>query len=188
MECFSIISLADAKEKGLKHYFTGKKCCKGHLSLRFVSTRQCFKCVKEHSKDWKPRNNEKLRAGNNRRSRKFREENREKWNKYQKEYREKLTNKLRNNKHKQAWKKRNPDQVASYNGRRREIKKTVLTHVEKIQLKMIYKRCQRLNRTLGFIAFHVDHIIPLSKGGKHHPSNLQILSAKDNLRKGANCP
>jgi 5-methylcytosine-specific restriction endonuclease McrA len=34
-------------------------------------------------------------------------------------------------------------------------------------------------------AFHVDHIIPVSKGGLHIASNLQILTAIDNLRKGA---
>jgi 5-methylcytosine-specific restriction endonuclease McrA len=33
--------------------------------------------------------------------------------------------------------------------------------------------------------FHVDHIIPLSKGGKHAVYNLQVIPAKDNLRKGA---
>jgi 5-methylcytosine-specific restriction endonuclease McrA len=34
--------------------------------------------------------------------------------------------------------------------------------------------------------FHVDHIIPLSKGGKHEFENLQIIPAIDNLRKGSN--
>lgn len=33
--------------------------------------------------------------------------------------------------------------------------------------------------------YHVDHIIPLSKGGEHRLHNLQILHAEDNLRKGA---
>jgi 5-methylcytosine-specific restriction endonuclease McrA len=33
--------------------------------------------------------------------------------------------------------------------------------------------------------FHVDHIIPIAKGGLHTVHNLQILEAKDNLRKGA---
>lgn len=33
--------------------------------------------------------------------------------------------------------------------------------------------------------FHVDHIIPLSKGGKHETDNLRVIPAIDNLRKGA---
>jgi 5-methylcytosine-specific restriction endonuclease McrA len=32
--------------------------------------------------------------------------------------------------------------------------------------------------------FHVDHIVPIAKGGLHTAYNLQILEAKDNLRKG----
>ena len=32
---------------------------------------------------------------------------------------------------------------------------------------------------------HVDHIVPLSKGGPHVFENLQILPAIENLRKGA---
>ena len=31
---------------------------------------------------------------------------------------------------------------------------------------------------------HVDHIIPLARGGKHAFENLQILSARANLEKG----
>lgn len=34
------------------------------------------------------------------------------------------------------------------------------------------------------IGWHVDHIVPISKGGKHEPSNLQIVSSDYNLRKG----
>lgn len=32
--------------------------------------------------------------------------------------------------------------------------------------------------------FHVDHIVPLSRGGKHCADNLQVIPAIDNLRKG----
>jgi 5-methylcytosine-specific restriction endonuclease McrA len=31
----------------------------------------------------------------------------------------------------------------------------------------------------------VDHILPLSRGGKHCPSNLQYLTREENMRKGA---
>lgn len=35
---------------------------------------------------------------------------------------------------------------------------------------------------------HVDHIFPLSRGGRHDASNLQILPSGLNVRKGASCP
>ena len=31
---------------------------------------------------------------------------------------------------------------------------------------------------------HVDHVIPLSKGGRHELTNLMVVSGKENLRKG----
>lgn len=34
-------------------------------------------------------------------------------------------------------------------------------------------------------AFHVDHIVPLSRGGAHSADNLQVIPAIDNLRKGS---
>lgn len=33
--------------------------------------------------------------------------------------------------------------------------------------------------------YHVDHIYPLSRGGKHCLKNLQYLTVSDNLRKGS---
>ena len=54
---------------------------------------------------------------------------------------------------------------------------------EKITVK--YKMCQRLNVGAGRIAFHVDHVIPLSKGGLHHEENLRILPAFVNISKGS---
>lgn len=35
--------------------------------------------------------------------------------------------------------------------------------------------------------FHVDHVIPLSKGGMHGYVNVQPAHPECNLRKGANC-
>jgi|SRR5690625_511155 len=43
-----IISRKEAKERGLKHYFTGKPCKRGHIEKRFVSGFQCVVCVKMH--------------------------------------------------------------------------------------------------------------------------------------------
>lgn len=63
--------------------------------------------------------------------------------------------------------------------------RTLLTKEERDQINSIYANARRLNRDAGYIAYHVDHIIPLVRGGKHHPANLQILTAEENLRKGA---
>lgn len=69
---------------------------------------------------------------------------------------------------------------AAYQGRYREkfykvrsVKK--LSEEEKEAILLFYK-----NRPEGM---HVDHIIPLTRGGKHCLSNLQYLPAKENLRK-----
>ena len=56
---------------------------------------------------------------------------------------------------------------------------------DRYQIICIYAERDRLNEEAGHIAYHVDHIKPLAKGGKHHPDNLQILTAFDNLSKGA---
>lgn len=59
-----------------------------------------------------------------------------------------------------------------------------LSKEEKQEIKNIYEKCREISKNTG-IKHHVDHIIPVSKGGLHHPNNLQILTAKENLEKGA---
>jgi hypothetical protein len=51
-------------------------------------------------------------------------------------------------------------------------------------IQTIYDCCSRVSRCIG-IQHHVDHRTPVSKGGKHHHINLQVLPAILNLRKGA---
>ena len=68
--------------------------------------------------------------------------------------------------------------------RREKIYKTVsnLTEKEVEEIKQVYKHCARVQEKLQ-IPFNVDHIIPLSKGGTHHPLNLQVVPAKWNRLK-----
>jgi 5-methylcytosine-specific restriction endonuclease McrA len=48
---------------------------------------------------------------------------------------------------------------------------------EKKAIKEFYENCPE--------GYHVDHFIPLCKGGKHRLGNLQYLTAHENLAKGA---
>ena len=59
-----------------------------------------------------------------------------------------------------------------------------LSFSEKRRIEEIYAECRRRTRETG-IEHHVDHIKPLAAGGEHHPDNLQILTAAENLSKGA---
>ena len=48
-----IISRKEAKEKGLKRYFTGKRCKNGHIAQRLVSSFGCVICENERAQAWK---------------------------------------------------------------------------------------------------------------------------------------
>jgi hypothetical protein len=50
-----------------------------------------------------------------------------------------------------------------------------LTIQEKRDVKNFYKNCPK--------ELEVDHIIPLSKGGRHHVTNLQYLTVTENRKK-----
>jgi 5-methylcytosine-specific restriction endonuclease McrA len=50
-----------------------------------------------------------------------------------------------------------------------------LSEEEKIKLQNFYLNCPA--------GCEVDHIIPLAKGGLHHPDNLQILTMTENRKK-----
>jgi hypothetical protein len=39
-----IITRAKAKARGLKRYFTGKPCCRGHIAERHVNNWACIEC------------------------------------------------------------------------------------------------------------------------------------------------
>jgi len=50
------------------------------------------------------------------------------------------------------------------------------------KINKIYCEAKRLTEETG-IPHEVDHIIPISKGGKHHEDNLQIITMSENRKK-----
>ena len=59
-----------------------------------------------------------------------------------------------------------------------------LTPAERMAIQAIYEESQRLTKETG-VQHHVDHIKPLAAGGRHHPDNLQVITAVENLSKGS---
>lgn len=70
------------------------------------------------------------------------------------------------------------------NGKRRSKMKCDVNLQENEEIVLMYQKCKDLTKITG-IEHEVDHIIPITKGGLHHPSNLQILTGDENRKKGS---
>lgn len=89
---------------------------------------------------------------------------------------------------KKAWKKRNPEKVKAQKSAYRARRKGAPV-VEPVSRKEVYARskgiCGICGKKVSAFHFHVDHIIPLSRGGSHTYGNTQASHPSCNEKKGA---
>jgi 5-methylcytosine-specific restriction endonuclease McrA len=101
-------------------------------------------------------------------------------------------NKDRMSEFNRQWKKDNPELVIEYSARRRAVKKNAT--VEKISAEMLaslllkQKGCCAYCRKELDESKHLDHKVPLSRGGEHSMRNLAWACQTCNLSKGTKTP
>lgn len=146
--------------------------------------------VRAYYKEWSRINAEKIKANDRIRSAKYRSENREKrletCRAYARANPEKVAASKRN------WKKNNPEIVRQQHATRRALKESApVGSMPRGTVKRILglqkMKCACCHTSLHD-GYHVDHIQPLSRGGKHEANNLQALCAPCNLSKHAKDP
>ena len=209
-----IISRSDAKALGLKFYFTGKPCPRGHVAERRVSECDCIECKRQ----WHKRSPDKYREAARRyreahrekvrdRLTKWRDANRDRWRQHYRrwndENREKTNaickrwrddNQSKCQEMGRNWRACNPHMNNAKTARRNAAKLNAtppwLTHAQQQEMLDVYEQAL-LCRLLTGVPHDVAHIEPLKgldRSGLHVPWNLQILPSKENQSKGNRPP
>jgi hypothetical protein len=82
----------------------------------------------------------------------------------------------------------NPDVILAVKAIRRAKKAkaySLLSKEEKLKCRSFYAQSKKLSKeNEGKTKYVVDHIVPISKEGKHHPNNLQVVPDVWNSHKG----
>ena len=193
-----IISKEEAKEKGLKRFFTGIACAKGHISERLVSNRGCCECnriglnrrrrgvkleiTERECKSDKCKNKFEVKVSSNQVycSRKFCNY-----------YTSKLERTLFPEKTRAANNRCFKKHGAKYNFKRSGKRELIPTHLTKEEFEKgvaLFQKMLDMNEQFNpndrrDKKYCVDHRIPLSMGGRHHPDNLQIITIAENSYK-----
>lgn len=172
-----IISRAQAKQFGLKRYFTSKPCKFGHIDDRLTSTGVCRECSRISGRKF----DSKRRVDDSRSS-------------YMKEYLSSYKQPMKNEKSRQWYKEnaesereRSKNKRLKNSGyyqmkcaeRRLRIKKQTPLWIDTGKVAEIYKNANASG-------LEVDHIIPVNSkfvSGLHCQDNMQLLSRADNASK-----
>ena len=151
--------------------------CKSCISIYYVNYKEIKKEKRILSRD---KNKEKIAK----KTREYYDNNIDKIKEMSKKYYLKNKEKLKQQRKKRNQTEKGKAVIFNYTSKRRTIKKDGdVTTQEILKLKQNIKVCYWCNESLKNKKIHIDHYIPLSKGGKHTISNLVISCEKCNLSK-----
>ena len=154
-----IITRDDARIAGLPRFFTGRPCLNNHMSQRTTANGGCFRCNTE--------------LGN------------------QLYHTEGLEERKLRRKNERAWKKANPEKVKADANVRRARKLAAEGFHTSDEIKALFKaqkgKCAYCLKSIRN-GYHVDHVIPLARGGTNWITNIAVACARCNTSKGATDP
>lgn len=163
------------KKKGWRCPYC-KKCHGIRAHFYYLNNKNKLRNI---NKRWRENNQDKMKKL----QKKWEQNNKDHRKEYSKQWHQ--NNKERLMGVRKQWRQDNKDKVNALTAKHRAIKfnqTPKLTEIEQNRINFIYKICSTM------ADYHVDHIQPLSKGGLHHPDNLQVMQAALNLEKSDKYP
>ena len=180
-----LLTKKEAIGKGLKTYFNGKSCKRGHLSERYSTSGHCITCILEYSKTYYGDNKEYIFIKQ--------EKNKEYKSIYQVGYYEKNKEYLTVYKAGYYQSHKSESRIRKAIRRSAKLQRTPTwgnTWLQRLLKEEIYLVAEIKSITTGILQ-HVDHYYPLQGelvSGLHVAANLKVIPEEENLRKHNKMP
>ena len=209
-----IVTLSEARSSGLVRYFSGKPCKHGHIAERYTNKSSCCECDKRrvrpddyrdkrrpyfrvYTAKWREENPDRWRelatASYAKHAEKRRQEKRDIRAKDPEKHRAQLRVSYQNNKaaraaDAKAYRQAKPEIIQMHRrNRKARLRNADGTH-SATDIGRLFQMQRGLCVACGVsldLGMHVDHIIPIVRGGSNWPDNIQLLCPHCNVSKGA---
>jgi len=202
-EHLPVVTRSEAKALGLVRYFTGEPCKSGHIDERNVSSGSCLACMRLKATAIRSTDDGRARYAKSKRDHRAR--NKEKCREYGKRYREDHADEHsarfrrwhesaskdpeyrgRKAAATRRWSSENKGRArladSIKRARRRNARPADFGELDRLVIEEAFDLARRREEQTG-IKWHVDHMVPLSRGGAHSWDNIQVIPAEVNLWK-----